>query len=42
MPRTQAHVQVFSDNDLNRNLDTQIFAFAIDPALIDFTLQFQF
>ena len=33
---------VFSDNDLNRDLDTQIFAFAIDPALIDFVPQFQF
>jgi len=33
---------VFSDNDLNRSLDTQVFAFAIDPALIDFVPQFRF
>jgi hypothetical protein len=32
---------VFSDNDLNPKLATQIFAFAIDPALVDFEPQFQ-
>ena len=31
---------VISDNDLNPNLDTQIYAFAIDPSLIDFERQF--
>src|SRR5215475_7506156 len=31
---------VVSDNDLNPNLDTQIYAFAIDPSLIDFEKQF--
>jgi hypothetical protein len=31
---------VISDNDLNPNLDTQIYAFAIDRSLIDFERQF--
>jgi phytase-like protein len=31
---------VISDNDLNPNLDTQIYSFAIDPSLIDFEKQF--
>lgn len=31
---------VMSDNDLNPNLDTQIYAFAIDSSLIDFEKQF--
>jgi phytase-like protein len=31
---------VVSDNDLNPNLDTQLYAFAIDPSLIDFEKQF--
>ncbi len=31
---------VISDNDLNPNLDTQIYAFAIDPSLINFEKQF--
>ena len=31
---------VFSDNDLNPNLATQIYAFAIDPLLLDFERQF--
>jgi len=31
---------VSSDNDLNPGLDTQIYAFAIDPSLIDFERQF--
>lgn len=31
---------VISDNDLNPGLDTQIFAFAIDPSLIDYDRQF--
>jgi hypothetical protein len=31
---------VISDNDLNPNLDTQLYAFAIDPALINFKRQF--
>lgn len=31
---------VISDNDLNQNLDTQIYAFAIDPSLINLKKQF--
>jgi Esterase-like activity of phytase len=31
---------VVSDNDLNPNLATQIYAFAIDPSLLDFERQF--
>jgi hypothetical protein len=31
---------IVSDNDLNPNLDTQLYAFAIDPSLIDFEKQF--
>jgi Esterase-like activity of phytase len=31
---------VISDNDLNPNLDTQIYSFAIAPSLIDFEKQF--
>jgi len=30
---------VISDNDLNPSLATQIYAFAIDPSLIDFEPQ---
>jgi hypothetical protein len=32
---------VVSDNDLTPSLPTQIFAFAIDPSLIDYQRQFQ-
>jgi len=42
LPDGRHVLYVFSDNDLNRNLDTQVFAFAIDDALIDFVPQFQF
>jgi hypothetical protein len=31
---------VISDNDLNPNLPTQIYAFAIDPSLVDYQPQF--
>jgi hypothetical protein len=40
LPDGRHMLYVISDNDLNPNLDTQIYSFAIDPALIDFEKQF--
>jgi hypothetical protein len=40
LPDGRHVLYVISDNDLNSNLDTQLYAFAIDPSLIDFDRQF--
>jgi hypothetical protein len=40
LPDGSHALYVISDNDLNLNLDTQLYAFAIDPSLIDFEKQF--
>jgi hypothetical protein len=40
LPDGRHVLYVVSDNDLNPNLDTQLYAFAIDPSLIDFEKQF--
>src|SRR5262247_1398628 len=40
LPDGRHVLYVISDNDLNPNLDTQLYAFAIDPSLIDFEKQF--
>ena len=40
LPDGRHVLYVISDNDLNPNLDTQLYAFAIDPSLIDFEEQF--
>ncbi len=40
LPDGRHTLYVISDNDLNPSLDTQIYVFAIDPALIDFEKQF--
>jgi hypothetical protein len=40
LPDGRHALYVISDNDLNPNLDTQLYAFAIDPSLIDFERQF--
>jgi hypothetical protein len=40
LPDGRHVLYVISDNDLNPNLDTQLYAFAIDPSLIDFERQF--
>ena len=41
LPDGRHVLYVMSDNDLNPNVATQIFAFAIDPSLVDFQEQFQ-
>jgi hypothetical protein len=40
LPDGRHALYVASDNDLNPNLDTQLYCFAIDPSLIDFERQF--
>jgi hypothetical protein len=40
LPDGRHVLYVISDNDLNSNLDTQLYAFAIAPSLIDFERQF--
>jgi phytase-like protein len=40
LPDGRRVLYIVSDNDLNPNLDTQLYAFAIDPSLIDFEKQF--
>src|SRR5262245_39431715 len=40
LPDGRHVLYVISDNDLNPNLDTQLYSFAIDPSLIDFDKQF--
>jgi hypothetical protein len=40
LPDGRHVLYVTSDNDLNPNLDTQLYAFAIDPLQIDFDKQF--
>jgi hypothetical protein len=41
LPDGRHLLYVASDNDLNPNLDTQIYSFAIDASLLDFQKQFQ-
>lgn len=41
LPDGRHVLYVVSDNDLTPSLPTQIFAFAIDPSLIDYQRQFQ-
>jgi len=40
LPDGRHALYIISDNDLNPNLDTQLYGFAIDPSLIDFEKQF--
>jgi hypothetical protein len=40
LPDGRHVLYVISDNDLNPNLDTQLYAFAVDASLIDFKRQF--
>jgi hypothetical protein len=40
LPDGRHVLYVISDNDLNLSLDTQLYAFAIAPSLIDFERQF--
>jgi hypothetical protein len=40
LPDGRHVLYVVSDNDLNPSLATQIYAFAIDPSLVDYQKQF--